>query len=122
MRQSISPTGEMIVDFGEPSPAPERPAHRHGSLTVRRWVSIAIVSLSVIVACCVQPLVHAQTLHANTVETAVVQPGESLWGYAQRLTPRGGDVRQTVDSLLELNHLKDGRVQAGQVLKVTVQH
>lgn len=121
MRQSISPTGEMIVDFGEPSSTPVRSSRGRVSHKVVRWVSVVAASLSLIVACCVQPLVHAQTLHPQSVETYVVQPGESLWGYAQRFTPRGGDVYRTLDSLISLNHLSDGQIQAGQVLKVAVQ-
>jgi LysM repeat protein len=122
MRQSISPTGEMIVDFGEPSSTPVRSSHHRVSHKVLRWVSVIAASVSLIAVCCVQPLVHAQTLHTHSVETYVVQPGESLWGYAQRFTPRGGDVYRTLDSLMALNHLSNGQIQAGQVLKVAVQH
>lgn len=122
MRQSISPTGEMIVDFGEPSSAPAHSSSHRVSRKILRWASIAIALVSFVAACCLQPLVHAQTLHPSTIETYVVQPGESLWGYAQRFTPRGGDVYRTLDSLISLNHVTNGQIQAGQVLRVAVQH
>lgn len=48
------------------------------------------------------------------VESYTVQPGQTLWTYAEMATPRGGDVGATVDKLMALNHLEDASVQVGQ--------
>ena len=47
-----------------------------------------------------------------------VQPGDTLWGYAARITPDGGNVADTVDELVRLNNLDSVSLRAGQRLIV----
>lgn len=49
-----------------------------------------------------------------------VQPGDTLWSYASAITPDGGDVRDTIDDLISLNHLDGVSLQVGQQLKVPI--
>jgi len=49
--------------------------------------------------------------------TVTVAPGETLWEIAARVDPTG-DRRALVDQIEALNHLHDGRVVAGQQLRL----
>ncbi|WP_346427778.1 LysM peptidoglycan-binding domain-containing protein [Bifidobacterium sp. CP2] len=65
---------------------------------------------------------HASSAQAPTEVTSyTVQPGQTLWTYAEMVTPEGGDVSATVDELMELNDLDSASVQAGQRIVVPVQ-
>jgi predicted Zn-dependent protease len=57
------------------------------------------------------PLVH------RPLPTVTVAPGETLWQIAARVDP-GADRRALVDQIEALNHLHDGRVVAGQQLRL----
>lgn len=60
------------------------------------------------------------TVSAQEVQRHVVAPGETLWRIAAGITPEGGDVRDTVDRLVRLNHLPSAGLMAGQVIVVPV--
>ena len=55
------------------------------------------------------------------VTSYVIRPGDTLWSYAQEITPNGGDVRDTVTDLMELNNMTSSEVLAGQRLVVPVE-
>ncbi|KFI55478.1 peptidoglycan-binding LysM domain [Bifidobacterium callitrichos DSM 23973] len=55
------------------------------------------------------------------VESYTVQPGQTLWTYAQMVTPEGGDVNQSVEELVELNHLEGTSLEVGQRILVPVE-
>lgn len=48
------------------------------------------------------------------VMSYTVKPGDTLWSYAESITPRGGDVSQMVDVLINLNNLDSSALAAGQ--------
>ena len=52
--------------------------------------------------------------------TYTVQPGDTLWLYAARATPSGGDVNDSIDTLMRINHLDSVSLDVGQRLKVPV--
>lgn len=52
--------------------------------------------------------------------TYTVQPGDTLWSYAARATPSGGDVNDSIDTLMRINHLDSVSLDVGQRLKVPV--
>lgn len=55
------------------------------------------------------------------VTTYTVQPGDTLWFYAEMITPQGGDVSQRVEELIRLNHLDSYMLEAGQSIVVPQQ-
>ncbi|NMM97761.1 LysM peptidoglycan-binding domain-containing protein [Bifidobacterium olomucense] len=61
--------------------------------------------------------------HVGTAQVTshIVQPGETLWGYATRITPAGQDVSETVDELMALNDLDSGELRVGQHIVVPVE-
>lgn len=50
------------------------------------------------------------------VRVHAVQPGETLWGFAQEVARPGEDVRHAVGRLQELNEMSTGSVRVGELL------
>lgn len=50
------------------------------------------------------------------VRVHAVQPGESLWGFAQEIAEPGEDVRHAVGRLQELNQMSSGALRVGELL------
>lgn len=50
------------------------------------------------------------------VRVHAVQPGETLWGFAQEIARPGEDVRHAVSRLQELNEMSTGSVRVGELL------
>lgn len=68
----------------------------------------------------VNSTVNSSVGSAGATTTYIVRPGDTLWGYASQVTPRGGDIRQTVSELIELNDLETASLTAGQSIVVPV--
>ena len=66
------------------------------------------------------PQVARSAPDPSAVYSYTVQPGDTLWSYASAITPDGGDVRDTIDDLISLNHLDGVSLQVGQQLKVPI--
>lgn len=62
----------------------------------------------------------AQSATPRHTVTYSVQQGDTLWQYAQQVTPPGGDVRGTVRDIVELNHLQSTELMPGQTIVVPV--
>ncbi|WP_051432948.1 LysM peptidoglycan-binding domain-containing protein, partial [Promicromonospora kroppenstedtii] len=50
------------------------------------------------------------------VRVHAVQPGETLWGFAQDVARPGEDVRHAVGRLQELNEMSSATVRVGELL------
>lgn len=50
------------------------------------------------------------------VRVHAVQPGETLWGFAQEVARPGEDVRHAVSRLQELNEMSTGTLRVGELL------
>ena len=50
----------------------------------------------------------------SEVMSYTVRPGDTLWSYAASITPQGGDVSETVEALMDLNHFDSPALTAGQ--------
>jgi hypothetical protein len=50
------------------------------------------------------------------VRVHAVQPGETLWGFAQEVARPGEDVRHAVSRLQDLNEMSTGSVRVGELL------
>ncbi len=53
---------------------------------------------------------------APTTITVTVQPGDTIWGIARRVSGNGADLRRVVHSISELNQLENARIRPGQAL------
>lgn len=60
------------------------------------------------------------TSGSEAMVTYTVQPGDTLWGYAAHATPVGGDVNDSIDALMKINHLDSVALSVGQQIKVPV--
>lgn len=55
---------------------------------------------------------------SGTVVSYIVRPGDTLWAFAAEATPAGGDVNDTLDELMRLNHLDSAQLSVGQRIVV----
>jgi nucleoid-associated protein YgaU len=63
----------------------------------------------------------ANTRHAQARTRAyVVQPGDTLWSIADRVTGSDGDPRPVVDAIVETNHVDPAALTPGQTLNIPV--
>ncbi|MBW3087763.1 LysM peptidoglycan-binding domain-containing protein [Bifidobacterium sp. 82T24] len=52
------------------------------------------------------------------VVSYVVAPGDTLWSYAEEITPPGGDVNDTIDELKAMNHMRTSSLRVGDRIVV----
>ncbi|OZG57803.1 peptidoglycan-binding LysM domain [Bifidobacterium tissieri] len=89
------------------------------------WARV-VVGVLAIVICCLMVLALNGPSNADSnaepmeVTSYTVAPGDTLWSYAERITPRGGDVSETVDELKRINHLDTSSLRVGQRIVVPV--
>jgi Tfp pilus assembly protein FimV len=99
---------------GEPAPPPLRLTRRGRIVVV---LVLALLTLGGLSA-------GRQALSAATgndrpaTVQVTVRPGDTLWSIADRITPKGQDVRITVAQIRALNGLRDGTVRAGSRLRL----
>lgn len=85
----------------------------------RTVVALAALALSFAGACAFAA-VRAQSAGPVETSTEVVQRGDTLWSYAERITPPGDDVSVTVERLMSLNDLDSATLHPGQRIVVPV--
>ena len=80
--------------------------------------AIALAALSATIAI---PALSQSRLYAAAPEhfaDVTVVRGENLWTIADRYTPNGGNVQETIDDIMAVNHLRVSVVQPGEHLKI----
>jgi predicted Zn-dependent protease len=80
--------------------------------------AVALLGLSALVSV---PLLSGSHLYAASpvrVATVTVRTGDSLWTLAERYTPAGGDVQDTIDRIAGANHLRGAIIVPGQRLHI----
>lgn len=86
-----------------------------------RWPLAFFVAVLISIAVLVFGPVQARSALQTSTMSYIVQPGDTLWSYAEDITPKGGDVRDTVDDLIAMNGLDDMTLHAGQKIIVPVE-
>ena len=76
--------------------------------------AVALAALGAVVAI---PALSSSRLYAAAPErftTVTVRAGDTLWSLADRRTPSGGDVEQTIDTIVAVNHLDGAANRPGR--------
>ena len=84
---------------------------------------VAIAAMAAVRSWCAYSVVVPSAESVPTAESMVtytVQPGDTLWGYAANATPAGGDVNDSIDVLMRINHLDSVALSVGQQIRVPV--
>lgn len=110
---------------GSRRPAParrDRAATQVSSLRLTSRGRLVVVAFALLVAGVVglsaQSADAGSPADAMAVTAHTVAAGETLWGIASGIVEPGQDVRDVVDSLVELNGLVGSGLQAGQQILV----
>lgn len=80
--------------------------------------AIGLAFLSAIIAI---PALSAARFYAAPSQefaTVTVEPGDTLWTIADRQTPAGSAVQETLDAIRAANHLAGAAVFPGQRIKI----
>jgi predicted Zn-dependent protease len=80
--------------------------------------AVALLGLSALV---LVPVLSSSSLYAAPPQRSAVvtvHSGDTLWTLAERYTPAGGDVQDTIDAIAGLNHLHGSVIQPGQRLQI----
>lgn len=124
--RAAGPRERHLVAVPETVPVAVRPAASSGGLRLTRRGRSALVVLALAVITALMIVFGSGTAATSdagvvTGTTSVtVQPGETLWSIAGEANP-GGDIRDTMDDIVELNSLVDGEtLQMGTKLAVPV--
>lgn len=108
-----------------------RPAARGASVRLEitrrgRLVLSALVFVAVLVIAAVAfvglggSAAFASLDGGREVVTVTVQPGDTVWSYAEKYHPQGMDVRDYVLAVQERNGLSGGRLSAGETLELPI--
>ncbi|MDF7664676.1 LysM peptidoglycan-binding domain-containing protein [Bifidobacterium sp. ESL0745] len=65
-------------------------------------------------------MANSATSDAN-VASYTVRPGDTLWSYAQQITPKSKNVGDTVTKIMDLNQLDSDQLHPGQQIVVPEQ-
>lgn len=91
------------------------------TLPLRKWLAALLMSAMLLAGMLMAANSTAWRVSAAGTEDMVsytVRPGDTLWEYAAQATPEGGDVNDTLDELMRLNHLDSVQLSVGQRIMV----
>ena len=109
----------VVAHMGPGRPSQQGSAARAVHLTPRGRVLVLLGLVALLYAAFALGRAASQaaavTAPSPSLSQTTVQPGETLWGFAQRVSP-DRDPRRVVDELRRLNRLPSGGLQSGQQL------
>ncbi|MCH9274710.1 LysM peptidoglycan-binding domain-containing protein [Bifidobacterium amazonense] len=85
---------------------------------IRLVASIALATMMVAAVLLTFEPWNPGPTEATEVTSYTVRPGDTLWAYAERITPQGGDVAESVDLIMRINHMDSAQLEAGQRILV----
>ncbi len=92
-------------------------ATRRGTLVL----ALVLVVVIVVAVAVIAPSGFASSTEApQQVEVRQVEPGDTLWQFAEEITPPGGDVRDSVSELEKLNDMDSAALYPGQRLVIPI--
>lgn len=83
-------------------------------------LKLLVLSIAVVIAYIMVSPSIAQSSTPVQVEMHHVMPGDTLWSYAEQITPQGEDVSLAVQRLKHINHLDTSVLYPGQEILVPV--
>jgi predicted Zn-dependent protease len=87
----------------------------------RKMTLLPLVALAALSALVTIPALSSARLYAAApvrMAHVTVRAGDNLWTIADRFTPADGNVQETIDQIMEANHLTSAAVNPGQKLEV----
>jgi len=107
-------SGSAVTSAFRPGGARTLRLTRRGRIVVSALAALGIVG-SVLVA---GTAVATDPEPPIEVATVTIAPGETLWHHAQDVPTTGQDLRDVVDTIMEINGLSTSQLQAGQQLLI----
>lgn len=86
----------------------------------RKFMTSLICTLALTI---IMPVLFQSVASGGTeikYKTIQVQSGDNLWNIANQYTPKGKDVRETVDKIKDFNNMESSALQVGQEIKVPI--
>lgn len=110
-RSPRSAGGNDLVVTATPSP-----------LVRRRRAAVVVATLALALMLAVFAGLVGATADGDVATDGVVtlQSGQTLWGVAEDITPAGGDVRATVDLVMQANDFESASLPAGTPVRLPV--
>ncbi len=80
--------------------------------------AVALATLAAVVAVPALSASHLYAAGPDRSASVTVRSGDTLWAIAERTTPAGGNIIDTVDTIVATNRLSAGGIIPGQRLRV----
>ncbi|WP_239512368.1 LysM peptidoglycan-binding domain-containing protein [Bifidobacterium aerophilum] len=95
---------------------------RHGMSVAEKALAMLLCAMMAWTLCSWIVPGRADSASAPTEVTSyTVRPGDTLWSYAEMITPAGGDVSRSVALLQSMNDLDSSTLEVGQRIIVPVE-
>jgi nucleoid-associated protein YgaU len=119
--QRTSTVKRRSILHGEPGERSRRGAFRFNFETAAFVISAFVLVVAGFTL--TFPQGPCQALRPEPARTILVtvQPGDTIWGIARRISGENADLRRVVHEIAELNNLGDGVIRPGQGILVPAQ-
>ena len=87
----------------------------------KKFTLMPVITLGALSLMVSLPMLSSTRLHAASAQrysTVMVRSGDTLWSLAAAHTAGNADVQETIDRIVEVNHLGGGSLQPGRILRI----